>query len=58
MAVPILEYVEGIAHRQLQEDWHAGDSVVKPLQGDHVRVALQAGQDGQGGQDGHDGQGG
>lgn len=56
MAVPVLEYLEGIAHRQLQEDGHGGDRVVQPLQGDYVRVALQADEDGQDRQDGQDGQ--
>ena len=51
----VLEYLEGIAHRQLQEDGHGGDRVVQPLQGDHVRVALQADKDGQDRQDGRDG---
>lgn len=69
VGVPVLEYLECIAHRQLQEDGHGGDGVVQSLQGDHVRVALQADQDGQDGQkkgmadkadimDGHQGQNG
>lgn len=54
VGAPVLEYLECIAHRQLQKDGHGGDGVVQSLQGDHVRVALQADKDGQDGQDGQE----
>ena len=45
MAVAIFEYLEGIAHRQLQEYRHGGDGVVQSHEGDHVRMAGKADRD-------------